>query len=120
MKNILVVAGILLVAFSTPGFASDDVVILINPFVVPSGKLDETISMWEQARDYLQKQPGYISTALHQSVADDAHYRLINVAKWSSIELYQAATKKMRTEAGLPRIEGVMPNPGLYRVIRRD
>lgn len=103
MKKLLVPASIFFFAFSAPSFASDDVVILINPFVVLAGKLDETISMWEKARDYLQKLPGYISTALHQSVVDDARYRLINVAKWSNIEMYQAATKKMRTEAGLPK-----------------
>ncbi|MEM7169850.1 MAG: antibiotic biosynthesis monooxygenase family protein [Pseudomonadota bacterium] len=94
--------------------------VLINPFTVPAGKLDETIAMWEQARDFLQKEPGYISTALHQSVSLDAQYRLINVAQWESVETYTAATKKMRSEANLPRIEGVRPAPALYTVIRTD
>jgi heme-degrading monooxygenase HmoA len=120
MKNILALTFIVLATLSNPTYASNEVVILINPFVVPSGKLDETILMWEKARDYLQKQPGYISTELHQSVLDDAHYRLINVAKWSNTKMYQTATKKMRAEAGMPRIIGVKAEPNLYNVIRTD
>ncbi|MCG9695238.1 antibiotic biosynthesis monooxygenase [Vibrio sp. Isolate22] len=95
-------------------------VTLINSFTVPEEKLPETISMWEQARDFLQKEPGYISTALHQSLSPDAQYLLVNVAQWESVETYKKATSKMRAEANLPRIEGVKPNPFLYKVIRRD
>ena len=90
---------------------------LINPFIVPADKLDETITMWKQARDFLQTQPGYISTALHQSLSPDAQYRLINIAKWESPEAFKAATQKMQTEANLPRIEGVKGGPELYTVI---
>ena len=100
--------------------SDDDAIVLINPFVVPADKLGETIIMWEQARDYLQTQPGYISTALHQSLAPDATFQLINVAKWESAEAFQTASKKMATEANLPRIEGVVADPALFTVIRRD
>ncbi len=93
---------------------------LINMFTVPEDKLEETITMWEQARDYLQGQPGYISTALHQSLQPDATYRLVNVAQWESAEAFMAANAKMRAEANLPEIENVVPNPALYEVIRRD
>ena len=94
-------------------------IVLINPFVVPADKLDETITMWELARDYLQTQPGYISTALHQSLAPDATYRLINVAEWESADAFKAATAKMNAEADLPKVEGVVAGPDLYSVIRR-
>ena len=100
--------------------SEENAIVLINPFVVPADKLDETITMWEQARDYLQTQPGYISTALHQSLVPDATFRLINVAKWESAEAFQTASKKMAAEADLPRIEGVVADPSLFTVIRRD
>ena len=108
---------------ATVSVQSDDraePVVLINPFTVPADKLDETLAMWEQARNFLQQQPGYISTALHQSIATDAQYRLINVAQWQSVEAFKTATDKMRREAMLPRIEGVVPHPDLYTVVRRD
>ncbi len=100
--------------------SDENTFVLINPFIVPEEKLNETIIMWEQARDYLQTQPGYISTALHQSLGPDATFRLINVAEWESAEAFQTASKKMAAEANLPKIEGVVPNPALFTVIRRD
>ncbi len=100
--------------------SNSNAVILINPFEVPEDKLSETISMWEQARDFLQEQPGYISTELHQSMTPDARFKLINVAKWESMETFQMATKKMKAEANLPKIEGVKANPALYTVVKRD
>jgi heme oxygenase (mycobilin-producing) len=93
-------------------------VILINAFTVPAEALNETISMWETARDFLKKQPGYISTKLHQSLSPDAKYLLMNVAEWKDAEKYMAATSLMRKEAILPRIKGVVPGPQLYTVIR--
>lgn len=100
--------------------SENNAIILINPFVVPEDKLGETIAMWEQARDYLQTQPGYISTTLHQSLGPDATFRLINVAKWESADAFKTASKKMAAEADLPKIEDVVPNPALFTVIRRD
>jgi len=122
---VLLISGLIIACdtenspFTSAQAADDTPVILINPFVVPPGNLDETIRMWEQARDFLKQEPGYISTELHQSLAPDAPFQLINVAKWESAEAYTAATQKMRTEANLPRIEGVRPAPQLYNVIRR-
>lgn len=89
--------------------STDNVLTLINPLL-----------MWEQGRNFLQEQPGYISTALHQSITDDARFRLINVAKWESAETYMAATKKMRASPDIPKVEGLIPNPALYTVIRDD
>lgn len=94
--------------------------ILINPFVVPEDQLEDTIIMWEQARDYLQTQPGYVSTALHQSLTPDSKFRLINVATWESAEAFQKANANMQKEANLPKLEGVVANPSLFTVIRRD
>ncbi len=95
-------------------------IVLINPFEVPADKMDETIVMWEKARDFLQDQPGYISTALHQSMGPEAKFQLINIAKWQSMAAFQAATHKMQAQGNLPRIDGVIPNPALYTVVRRD
>lgn len=91
--------------------------VLINPFVVPAGSEDEAVAMWMKARDFLQLQPGYISTKLHKSISTDATYTLINVAQWESIEAFREATKAMRKSGAIPRIEGVKGDPELYRII---
>ena len=93
-------------------------VVLINPFIVPEGKLAESIVFWENARDYLKEQPGYVSTKLHKSLKPDATFELINVAVWESAEAFMAATQKMRKEVKMKPVDGLMADPALYEVIR--
>jgi len=95
-------------------------VTLINVFEVPEGALEEAIKMWTKGRDFLQTQPGYVSTALHQSIAPDAKFALINIAIWESAETFQAATAAMRAHGAAPKIEGLSYTPGLYTVVARD
>ena len=94
-------------------------VVLINLFEVPAASEDAAVRYWEAARDFMARQPGYVSTRLHRSVAPDARYPLVNVAEWSSIEAFQAAAEGMRRELGQAMPEGVRYSPGLYRVIRQ-
>ena len=100
-----------------------DQVILINPFIVPEGKLEESIKYWESHRDFLKNQPGYVSTKLHQALQDqsflgEATYQLINIAVWESQEAFNLAAQKMRAELGNTGVEGLRGDPGLYDVIR--
>lgn len=100
--------------------AEDTGVTLINVFDVPEGALEASIEMWKQSRDFLQTQPGYISTALHQSISPDAQFILINVATWESAAAFQAASAAMRQSSGIAPVEGLTFTPGLYTVIERD
>lgn len=92
--------------------------VLINPFEVPVGKLDASIKYWEDCRDFLKTQPGYVSTKLHQSIKDDAKFELINVAVWESPKAFMEATKKMMQQPNIVPVEGLKPTPSLYTVIR--
>ncbi len=95
-------------------------VTLINAFIVPVGKEAEAVRFWDKAADFMRGQPGYVSTALHQSILPDAKYMLINVAQWESVDAFKAASKALRTESGIKPLEGLVPNPSLYKVIRAD
>lgn len=95
-------------------------VTLINVFEVPKGQLATVITAWEEARDFLAEQPGYLGTALHQSLAADARFRLVNIANWTSPQAYTAAVTRMRDAGVFPRIEGLGVNPSLYEVVRTD
>ena len=97
---------------------TEEHVVLINPFIVPEGKVQESIAYWEKARDYLKEQPGYISTKLHKSLKPDATFELINVAVWESAEAFMTANQKMRNELNAQPVEGLMADPALYDVIR--
>ena len=94
-------------------------VVLINPFEVPSEVSDEAfLAGWEEAADFLGSQPGFIETALHRAVSPDAHFRFINIARWESAAAFAAAiaTERFRELARDNRI----PNyPALYDVLRR-
>lgn len=93
-------------------------VILINAFEVPEGKLEASIQYWESCRDFLQDQPGYVSTKLHQSIGGKGKFALVNVAVWENQKVFSEATKKMFEELQTPRVEGLKGNPSLYTVIR--
>ena len=94
-------------------------VTLINSFEVPTGQLKESIKYWEDCRDFLKVQPGYISTKLHQSIKEDARFLLVNVAIWESPKAFKEATKKMQKAIGTPPVVGLKPNASLYTVIRQ-
>jgi len=93
-------------------------VTLINTFEVPAGRVEEAIRWWEAARDILVRQPGYVSTRLHQAIAPDARFQLINVAVWESPAAFAAATQRMQQDLRVPPPEGLRFIPGLYRAIR--
>ncbi|AUQ73559.1 antibiotic biosynthesis monooxygenase family protein [Phaeobacter piscinae] len=95
-------------------------VTLINVFEVPEGALQASIDYWKLSRDFLQTQPGYVSTALHQSIAPDAKFMLVNVAVWESAEAFKAASAKMMQTAGIAPVDGLKFTPGLYTVIETD
>ena len=100
--------------------AEGDNITLINVFEVPEGKLEESIQYWKLSRDFLQTQPGYVSTALHQSIAPDAKYMLVNVAVWESAEAFKAASGNMMQNSGIAPVEGLKFTPGLYTVIATE
>ncbi|HEU0220813.1 MAG TPA: antibiotic biosynthesis monooxygenase family protein [Paracoccaceae bacterium] len=96
-------------------------VILLNPFEVPPGMEDATLAYWEEAAQILRRQPGYLSTALHQSIDGSARFALVNRAEWESPEAFQAAIASPAFRALTGRNQGRFHYfPGLYRVIRTD
>jgi hypothetical protein len=47
-------------------------VVLINVFEVPVADAEQFVAAWEKTRDYLQRYPAHLDTALHQSLGSDA------------------------------------------------
>lgn len=93
-------------------------VTLINSFEVPENKLEESIIYWEACRDFLQNEPGYVSTKLHQSLKGNARFQLVNVAIWETPESFMKAAQKMSKELGVAPPSGLQANPALYTIIR--
>jgi hypothetical protein len=93
-------------------------VVLINVFEVQPGTEEEAVRWWGAARDFLARQPGYVSTRLHRALRPDARFQLVNVAEWASAEAFQAATARMRRELAAAPPPGLRFTPALYRVTR--
>ena len=69
--------------------------VLINVFEVPAGQDEEEfLAGWEQGKAIMERQPGYLSTALHRSLDPTAQFRSINVAHWESAQDFSAALNK--------------------------
>ena len=94
--------------------------ILINAFEVPPGADEEFLHTWERARDFLRTQPGYVSTALHQSIAPQADFRFVNVGQWASAAEFRAATGQLGAQGVVRRGHPYRPHPSLYEVVRED
>jgi heme oxygenase (mycobilin-producing) len=93
-------------------------VVLINAFEVEPGQAEAFIAAWEQSRDFLQSQPGYIETALHQSLTPDADFLFVNVARWETPEAFMAAISSAGFREPAAVMAGYRPHPALYRVVR--
>ena len=92
--------------------------VLINAFEVPPGAEEEFIRGWEATRDYLETQPGYGKTALHQAVSPDAEFRFVNVGEWQSPQHFQDAIQSEGFRKVAAQLAAFRPHPGLYKVVR--
>ena len=95
-----------------------EAVTLINSFEVPAADADAFIAAWEETRDFLQTQPGYIDTSLHRALASDAEFQFVNVARWRSAEEFTAATRSPGMREAAAGLVGYRPHPALYRIVR--
>jgi heme-degrading monooxygenase HmoA len=92
-------------------------VVLINPFEVPPERDRDFMRRWEQARDFLSGRDGYLDTTLHRTVAPEAEFRFVNLARWRSPADFQAAMGAR----GFPgRQLPYAAHPSLYQVVAED
>ncbi len=92
--------------------------VLINVFEVPDGRDEEFLAGWEEARRFMAKQRGYVSTALHRSLDPQARFRYINVAVWATPQDFQAALNHP-TFVALRDATPFAHYPSVYTVIRQ-
>jgi heme-degrading monooxygenase HmoA len=92
-------------------------VVLINAFEVPEGQDEVFLQAWEQAREFLAGQDGYVSTQLHRSLSPAADFRFVNVAVWRSRQAFQAAT----SQPGFRNAPVPFPfHASLYEIVHED
>ena len=93
-------------------------VVLINAFEVSADQAEHFIAAWEETREFLRSQPGYIETALHQALTPDADFLFVNIARWETPEAFGAAIGSVGMRAASAGLAGYKPHPSLYRIVR--
>lgn len=93
-------------------------VTLVNCFEVPQGREQEFFSLWQKVNDYMRGKKGYLEHKLHRSLASDARFRFINIARWASLEEFQAAHDDgFRALVNQPAWTEFRSSPALYEVV---
>ncbi len=64
-------------------------VILINMFQVAEAEIPALLKAWENDASWMKRQPGYISTQLHQAIGGSTLF--FNYAVWESVAHFSAA-----------------------------
>lgn len=92
-------------------------VTLINVFTVPKGKESEFVKWWQDVKENITAQQGFISGKFHQSIKPESRYNFINVAVWENEDVYWKAYEKSVTPMkGKLEQLGVEMVPALYTV----
>jgi hypothetical protein len=84
-------------------------VTLINPFEVEPTDDERFLAAWHAIRERLATQRGYLGTRLHRG--DDAPYRFVNVARWSSPLMFSRALGAIDTATPFTS------HPALYLIV---
>ncbi|MEV1244451.1 antibiotic biosynthesis monooxygenase family protein [Nonomuraea sp. NPDC050022] len=98
--------------------------VLINLFSMPAEMVDDFVGGWEASIAAAKNAPGFRGTRLHRSLDPDAPYPVVNIARWDSVEDWQAAFDKYFSGPGRSddagRVDGgwdaVSAHPTLYSV----
>ena len=94
------------------------VVTLVNCFVIPKGREEEFFALWQQVNTYMRSKQGYLEHKLHRSLAPDAHFRFVNVARWASLADFNAAHDDgFRALVSQPTWSDFHSFPTLYEVV---
>jgi heme-degrading monooxygenase HmoA len=64
-------------------------VILVNLFHVGEADVSAMLKAWEDDANWMKRQPGFISTQLHQGIAGSTVF--MNYAVWESVAHFRAA-----------------------------
>ena len=93
-------------------------VTLVNCFDIPPGREDEFFALWQEVNAYMRQKPGYLGHTLHRAITNEASFRFVNVARWASMEQFNAAHDEgFRALVSQPGWAPFRSRPGLYEVV---
>jgi heme-degrading monooxygenase HmoA len=91
-------------------------VVLINTFVVPPADAEALLAAWTADAEVMKRQPGFLSTQLHQGIAGSGVF--LNYAVWESVGQFRAAFANPEFRARLSDYpESASVSPHLFRKV---
>lgn len=91
---------------------------VIVSYEVAHEDADRFLDSWEKANDFLQKQPGFVSTALHRAVSANPDFRFVNVSCWESDDAFRSATQSQDFRDASGRLLPFPIHASAYEVVR--
>lgn len=102
----------------------DEPLVLINLFTMPPELVDGFVAAWETNIAVAKDAKGFRGTRLHRAIDPDASYPLVNIARWDSVEDWQATVSQHFSQPGTPGSPAPAPvagtptaHPALYTVV---
>jgi heme-degrading monooxygenase HmoA len=74
-------------------------IVFFNTFHVAPEEVDAFLDAWKVDGEFMQKQPGFVSTQLHRGIAGSTTF--INVAVWESVDAMRAAVASEEFQSSL-------------------
>jgi heme-degrading monooxygenase HmoA len=91
-------------------------VVLINVFNVDKADEQAMLQSWTPDAQFMQRQPGFISTQLHRAIGESCVY--LNYAVWESSATFRAAFGQPEFQAKLSNYPpSVVASPHLFQKI---
>jgi heme-degrading monooxygenase HmoA len=88
-------------------------VILVNLFRVAAADLPALLKAWAQDAEWMKRQPGFISTQLHQGIGGSTV--LLNYAVWESVARFRAAFNHHEFKAAMDQYpSSTIASPHLF------
>jgi heme-degrading monooxygenase HmoA len=90
-----------------------DPIVFMNLFRVAPQDEDAFMAAWTTDGEFMQLQPGYISTQLHRGIAGS--HTFVNVAYWQSTAAFRAAVTNPEFQASLSRYpDSAVASPHIF------
>ena len=93
--------------------ADQSPVVLVNIFQVSEADIPSLLKAWAEDASWMKRQPGFISTQLHQGIAGSTV--LMNYAVWESVAHFRAAFNHPEFKQSLERYpSSTIASPHLF------
>jgi heme-degrading monooxygenase HmoA len=91
-------------------------IVLVNLFILDKADEQAMLQAWKEDAQFMQRQPGFISTQLHRAIGDGCVY--LNYAVWESNAVFRAAFSNPQFKARLSVYpSSVVTSPHLFQKV---